>query len=31
MIARNIDSKIYSSSNYNLITEDNIKKNYLCK
>ena len=26
MIARNLDSEIYSSSNYNLIVEDNIKK-----
>ena len=26
MIARDLDSEIYSSSNYNLITEDNIQK-----
>lgn len=26
MIARDLDSKIYSSSNYNLIAEDNIQK-----
>ena len=26
MIARDLDYEIYSSSNYNLITEDNIKK-----
>ena len=26
MISRNLDSEIYSSSNYNLITEDNIQK-----
>ena len=26
MIARNLDSEIYSSSNYNLIVEDNIQK-----
>ena len=26
MIARNLDYKIYSSSNYNLIVEDNIQK-----
>ena len=26
MIARDLDSKIYSSFNYNLITEDNIQK-----
>ena len=26
MIARNLDSEIYNSSNYNLITEDNIQK-----
>ena len=26
MIARNLDYEIYSSSNYNLITEDNIQK-----
>ena len=26
MIARNLDSKIYGSSNYNLIVEDNIQK-----
>ena len=26
MISRNLDSEIYSSSNYNLIAEDNIQK-----
>ena len=26
MIVRNLDSKIYSSYNYNLITKDNIQK-----
>ena len=26
MIVRNLDSEIYSSSNYNLIAEDNIQK-----
>ena len=26
MIARNLDCEIYSSSNYNLIVEDNIQK-----
>ena len=26
MIARDLDSEIYSSSNYNLITKDNIQK-----
>ena len=26
MITRNLDSEIYSSSNYSLIAEDNIKK-----
>ena len=26
MVARNLDYEIYSSSNYNLIVEDNIKK-----
>ena len=26
MIVRNLDSKIYNSSNYNLIAEDNIQK-----
>ena len=26
MIARDLNSEIYSSSNYNLITEDNIQK-----
>ena len=26
MISRNLDYEIYSSSNYNLITEDNIQK-----
>ena len=26
MIARNLDSEIYSSSSYNLIVEDNIQK-----
>ena len=26
MIARNLNSEIYSSSNYNLIVEDNIQK-----
>ena len=31
MIARDFDYEIYHSSNYNLITEDNIQKNHLCK